>query len=240
MLGTGYLHDKPVSSQEISEKQDIRPYHIICLFYTFILILSNIAAVKVTDIFGINIVSSIFFFPMMYVLSAILTEVYGFKANLKILWFASSVNLVCAILLYVTVLLPNAPDMETNIIFNNVVTLIVKSFFGCIISFFIGNYISSYLLSKTKVIYGGRFITLRIILTSIAGLSVETIIFITTLYAGSDHSLMPLVLVAILTKSMYQVILYPLTMFTIEYLKNRDQVDHFDFKTKYCFFTLDS
>lgn len=229
--------EKLISGQVLDNKQKIRPYHILGLLFIFTIILSNLVAIKIAYFFGMHVLSSIFFFPLISIISSIVTEVYGFKSNLRLIWFAGFINFMCGLLLYLAVLMPGAPGIETNIYFDEVMTMTAKIFFACFVSFIIGTYAQTYLLAKLKVKYNGAHSAARIIFSAFIGTIFETIIFVSCVYFEFEEvPTLKLILVSIFIKLFSQIFFYPITSAIIEYIKNTEKIDYYDFKTKFSFF----
>jgi uncharacterized PurR-regulated membrane protein YhhQ (DUF165 family) len=57
-------------------------YHALTLIFVFCLFISNIAEMKIIDILGVaQVGAGTLFFPLLYVLNDVITEIYGFSAS---------------------------------------------------------------------------------------------------------------------------------------------------------------
>jgi uncharacterized PurR-regulated membrane protein YhhQ (DUF165 family) len=61
-------------------------YFLIAVFFVALLMISNTVAVKIIKLGDFTVTGAIFIFPFTYVLSDILTEVYGYKGFRPIIW----------------------------------------------------------------------------------------------------------------------------------------------------------
>ncbi len=227
-----------VSSKLINESQRIRPYHILSLLFVLIFMLSNIASVKMAEIAGKNIFSGIIYFPLIYIINDIITEVYGFNASRKTIWAAAIINIACAILLYFAVLLPNAPGIENNFHFNQIFELSTKILIASITSFVLGEYVNSIILAKLKLKFTGRFFAFRAILSTLLACICETLIFVTIVFYHThfDESILELSITLIAIKIIYEIAFIPITSVVVRYLKDTEHIDFYDYKTKFNLF----
>ena len=64
-------------------------YYSLTMIFVFCLLISNIAAMKIIDILGIaQVGAGALFFPLLYVLNDVITEIYGFSASRRTIWIA--------------------------------------------------------------------------------------------------------------------------------------------------------
>lgn len=227
-----------VSTKLIYESQRIRPFHILSLLFVLIFILSNIAAAKMALVAEKNIFSGVLYFPLIYVINDIITEVYGFNASRKTIWAAAIINIACAVLLYFAVLLPDAPDIENNLHFNKIFELSAQILIASITSFVLGEYVNSIVLAKLKLKFTGRFFAFRAIFSTLLACIVETLIFVTIVFSRthSKESILEFSLTLIGIKIMYEILFIPFTSVIVRYLKDTEHIDFYDYKTKFNLF----
>jgi queuosine precursor transporter len=78
-------------------------YHILAIAFCFIFILSNISANKMSYFAGLYIDAGTPFFPILYIINDIITEVYGFKASRRVIWVSIFCNLIFVLLIYIVI-----------------------------------------------------------------------------------------------------------------------------------------
>ena len=232
--------ERAISIKSISERQKIRPFHILSLIFIFIFVISNIAAAKMTFIAGKNIFSGIVYFPFIYIINDIITEVYGFKASRKIIWVAAIMNCTCAILLYLAVLMPDAPGIENNAHFNQIFQLSSQILITSIISFVLGEYVNSIVLAKLKLKLNGKFFAMRAIFSTLIGCIVETLIFVSVVFYNTNLEgyILSLSITLIGIKLIYEIIFMPITSMIVKYLKDTEHLDFYDYNTKFNLFSF--
>jgi len=90
--------------------------------------------------------------------------------------------------------------------------------------------LNAYIMSKMKISSGGRNFSLRAIVSTIAGESADTIIFFPIAFGGLISAGQLLVLIATQTvlKSVYEIIVLPVTIRVVRYVKKIDGNDAYD------------
>ena len=81
---------------------------VTALFVTT-LIISNIIAVKIVDLFGLFVPAAVILFPVAYIFGDVLTEVYGFARARQVIWTGFFCNLLAVLAIWIGGALPAAP-----------------------------------------------------------------------------------------------------------------------------------
>ena len=91
---------------------------VLVLFSTALgvtLLASNLAALKVWNLFGIPVDAGIFMFPITYVIGDLLVNIYGQKlANLVAIYCSIFAVVVACIMLFAKVVLPDFPGVDNS------------------------------------------------------------------------------------------------------------------------------
>ncbi|HEU5281416.1 MAG TPA: queuosine precursor transporter [Gammaproteobacteria bacterium] len=227
------------------------------LFVSF-LILSNLAAFKIVELkfshfFGwsfsqplsINFPAALIFFPLTYFFDDTLTEVYGFKVSRLIIWGGLICSSIFTLLAWATVYLPASPVWDANTHHGaSAYELIFKGssriFLASILGYFFGEFLNSIILAKLKILTSGKHFFLRVIGSTAIGVGIDSIIFSNIAFFGIMPSsiIWSMVLTQYLFKLSYEIIMLPATYTITNFLKKIDQVDHYDFHTKFNPFSL--
>jgi uncharacterized PurR-regulated membrane protein YhhQ (DUF165 family) len=237
MINRFYKEGDPVSTLQISEKQKIKPYNIFTLIFIFLMILANLASSKIVIFYENEIISSFYLYPIAILAISVISEVYGFRSSRRIIFMTFLMSFIWILLLYLTVHFPNAPGVETNAHYNLVMSLIAKSSWGSLFGFLISGYINSIFISKLKLILVGKYRSIRIIASSIFGIWLYS--FISSYHqilVFDNMNFMKILFISGIFGSFMCIFLYPLISFLIDYLKDNEQLDHYDFKTKFGIF----
>ncbi len=134
--------------------------------------------------------AGVLFFPISYIFGDILTEVYGYGRDRRVVWAGFAALAFASLMAAVVVHLPpsarslaDQPAVET--IFGNTPRIVVAS----IMAFLCGTFVNSYVLAKMKIWTQGRWLWTRIIGSTLCGELVDSVIF----YFLAFYGRMPLV-----------------------------------------------
>ena len=212
----------------------------ISIIYTACLILSNIAALKVSTIHGYEIPSGLIFFPFTYIFDDILTEVYGFQASRRVIWLALLANLIItAGMQWVVSLTPSSywPHQEA---FSQIFAVSPKIFLASVLSYLFGEFVNSILIAKLKILTSGKYLWLRLVGSTICGVSIESTLFgfLAWYTVLPNHVILRMIALQFCFKVGYEIFTLPATYKIVNYLKKTDKIDYYDINTNFNPFSL--
>lgn len=233
-----------------NKNQVTRSVVMLAMLFVCLLIVSNIAAFKVaeihfTDTLTLAFPSALIFFPLTYFFDDVLTEVYGFKMSRLIIWgglFCSGLFTLCV---WIAVALPVSPVWDEHThhgeqAFALVLNGSMRIFLASSIAYFFGEFMNSMVLAKLKVATAGKYFFLRIIGSTAVGAGIDTVIFTHIAFWG----VLPLAMIwkiigtIYLFKLLYEVVMLPVTYRLTGWLKRLDDVDYYDYRTRFTPFSL--
>ena len=212
---------------------------ITILYVTFQLV-SDVTASKIINVSVFTVSASVIYFPFTYIISDILTEVYGYSKARSVLWLVLMCSVVAGILYMLVAALPPAESFKDNEAYITVFSRVPRILFGGWIAVFIGDILNNYSLAKLKIWTKGKYLWIRTISSTIIGQGANTIIF----YLIGLYGLMPdnILVISILSgwflKVMVEVIFTPLTYFVVRKLKEVENEDYYDDNTNFNPFIL--
>ena len=211
---------------------------ILCGINITCLLVSNIITIKTINIFGLIFTAGDILFPITYILNDVFTEVYGFNKSKLIIWLSFFCNLLMVIIFKITILLPvnETFDMQNDLV--NILGSTPRILISSIISFLVGNFANSIVMSKMKVKTKGKYLALRTIGSTLIGEGLDTIIFIPIVFIGALDlkTILFLIIDTYVLKVTLEVILTPITYKVIKFIKNKENIDTFDNGQKYSIF----
>jgi uncharacterized integral membrane protein (TIGR00697 family) len=213
---------------------------IVGILFTAFLILSNLTAFKLASIGSINFPAGLIFFPLTYIFDDILTEVYGFKTSRRIIWMALVANTIVFLGTWCTIYLTPSPFWHEQEAYAIVYHATLRVFIASMLSYFFGEFANSIILAKLKIISEGKHLWLRVMMSTIVGVGVDTILFIhiAFLFVLPYVALCKVISTIYILKVLYEICALPITCKLSSYLKRKDNVDYYDFKTKFNPFSL--
>ena len=220
-----------------------RYFDFVMAAFVVILVLSNvIGAGKVAQIWlpGIGywpFGAGILFFPVSYVIGDVLTEVYGYARARRVIWAGFAAVLFMALMSWVVVQLPPAPDWENQAAYEVIFGQVPRIVLASMVAFWCGEFVNSYVMAKMKVWTKGRHLWMRTIGSTIAGQGVDSLIFYPAAFLWAEGWTNELVLTVLVTqwvlKVAWEALLTPVTYLVVGFLKRREGVDVYDEGTNF-------
>ena len=214
-----------MKKKEIKENYSEIFLFISILFITCILV-SNILASKIINIFGISMTGGVLVFPITYIIGDVLTEIYGYKKSKKIIIYGFTCNLIMVILFYIAMKLPY-PEYYLNqdafvAVLSSTPRLLLASFIGYLAGGLTNSYIMDYIKNKSKI----KYLWFRTITSTIIGEFLDTSIFLIIGFIGTmkTNDLLFMIVCQSAAKTLYEIVLTPLTYKTIAYIKKKEEL----------------
>jgi len=104
-----------------------------------------------------------------------------------------------------------------------------------LVAYFAGEFSNSFVLAKMKILTRGRWLFTRTIGSTIIGEGIDTVLFVTIAFAGlyTMHLLFLIIISNYIFKVLLEIVLTPATYKIVGFLKRREKVDWFDYKTNF-------
>lgn len=104
-----------------------------------------------------------------------------------------------------------------------------------LMAFLVGSFLNAYVMSKMKVASRGRHFSARAILSTLAGETADSLIFFPVAFGGiiAWRELLIMMCIQIILKSMYEVIILPVTIRVVKAIKKIDGSDVYDTDISY-------
>lgn len=208
---------------------------IITAAFAAVLIVSNIASVKILSLGPFSFDGGTILFPLSYIFGDILTEVYGYARARRVIWIGFILNFAAVLVFALVAWLPPALGWEGQEAFQSIFGAVPRIVAGSFLAYLAGAFTNSFVLAKMKVRTAGKFFGLRAIGSTIAGEFLDTTIFLLVAFAG----VLPWNLLAVLWVSNYvfkvliEVVFLPLSGFLVRWLKNKEGIDVYDANTDF-------
>jgi queuosine precursor transporter len=227
--------------------KNFKYYDLILGAYVCVLLCANLIgpgkeSTVIVPIYGsVTFVAGVIFFPISYFFGDVLTEVYGYARDRRVVWsgfaallFASLMSLVVVHLPPSATWRPNQPAVEA--MFGNTPRIIAAS----IIAFWCGSFVNSFVLAKMKILTQGRWLWTRTIGSTLCGELVDSTLFMTIAFAGTmpRSELLGLIATQYVLKSSWEVLSTPLTYKLVNFLKRAEGEDYYDRNTNFTPFSL--
>lgn len=97
-------------------------------------------------------------------------------------------------------------------------------------AFLVGSFLNAYVMSKMKLASGGKNFSLRAITSTLVGESADSMIFFPVAFGGlmPAGELIKMMVIQAVLKTLYEIIILPVTIRVVNYIKKVDGSDVFD------------
>lgn len=206
------------------------PFMLLGILFNVCLIAANLLETKVIQIAGITATAGLIVFPVSYIINDCIAEVWGFKKTRLIIWSGFASNFLVIAFAQLATSLPAAPYWEGEEAFNFVFGLAPRIAVASLLAFLIGSFLNAYVMSKMKLASHGRHFSLRAVVSTLAGESADSLIFFPIAFGGLIplSELFVMILTQAVLKSAYEVIILPLTVRVVRYIKRIEGSDVYD------------
>ena len=211
------------------------PFMLLGILFNVCLIAANLLETKVIQVFGITVTAGLLVFPISYIINDCIAEVWGFKKARLIIWSGFAMNFFVVALGLIAVAIPAAPFWEGEEHFNFVFGMAPRIVAASLMAFLVGSFLNAYVMSKMKVASRGRHFSARAILSTLAGETADSLIFFPVAFGGiiAWRELLIMMCIQIILKSMYEVIILPVTIRVVKAIKKIDGSDVYDTDISY-------
>lgn len=235
------------------ERKHFKYFDLIMVLFVTVLLLSNLlSSAKIIDLgTGIGPIPLAFdagtlVFPVSYIFGDILTEVYGYRRSRRVIWSGFFATALMGAFVWLAGVLPGEASWQQSVgqgaydaVLGGVSGLVVAS----LAAYFMGEFSNSYVLARMKILTRGRWVWSRTIGSTLVGEGIDSITFITiatALGVFPPELLVTLIVTNYVLKVGIEVIMTPITLAVIRWLKDAEHEDYYDYNTDFNPFRLDA
>ena len=211
------------------------PFMLLGILFNVCLIAANLLETKVIQVGSLTVTAGLLVFPISYIINDCIAEVWGFKKARLIIWSGFAMNFFVVGLGLIAVAIPAAPFWEGEEHFDFVFGMAPRIVAASLMAFLVGSFLNAYVMSKMKIASQGRNFSARVILSTIVGETADSLIFFPIAFGGiiAWKELLIMMGLQIVLKSMYEVIILPVTIRVVKVIKKVDGSDVYDTNISY-------
>ena len=188
---------------------------IMTIVFTVCFLVSNIIATKqITLPFGITMTAAIILFPVVYILSDVFSEVYGYKWSRNTRYIAFISNLFMVLIFTLVIYLPSAETFTGQEAMQQILGNTPKVLIASLVAYFVGDLVNDKVFAKMKKKHKDtKGFEARAILSSLLGEMVDSAIFLPIVFIGvlPVSVIIPMAITQVLLKVSYEILILPLT-----------------------------
>ncbi len=197
-------------------------FMLLSLLFCTCLIVANLIEIKTVDIGPLTITAGVVVFPISYIISDCIVEIYGFRRARLVIWLGFAMNLLVTLLLQLALWLPGSPDWTgqtaMTIVYGAVPRILTASF----IAFLCGSMINAYVMSRLKASApSGRGFSYRAIISTLFGEGCDSLIFFPIAFLGTlpTSVIVNLIITQTIIKTLYEILILPVTIRVVRRLR---------------------
>jgi queuosine precursor transporter len=226
-----------------------RYYDFVMAAFVTVLLCSNFigaakqATVNLPLLGDVTFGAGVLFFPISYIFGDILTEVYGYGRDRRVVWAGFGALVFASLMAWVVISLPPAgtefmKTYQANLegVFGNSWRIAA----GSMIAFWCGSFANAYVLAKMKIWMQGRRLWARTIGSTVVGELVDSTLFYTIAFYGiwATPDLIKIIIAQYVLKTTWEIVMTPVTYRVVAFLKRAENEDYYDRGTDFNPFTL--
>jgi len=229
--------------------KNYRYYDFVMAAFVTVLLCSNFigaakqATVNLPLLGAVTFGAGVLFFPISYIFGDILTEVYGYGRDRRVVWAGFGALAFASLMAWVVISLPPAgsefmKSYQANLegVFGNSWRIAL----GSMIAFWCGSFANSYTLAKMKIWTQGRWLWSRTIGSTLVGELIDSSLFYFIAFYGiwATGDLVKIVIAQYILKTTWEIVMTPVTYRVVGFLKRVENEDYYDRNTNFTPFSL--
>lgn len=203
--------------------------------FVVVLLISNIVAAKFFAIGHLRVSAAQMLFPITYIFGDIFTEVYGYGASRRAIWYGFFGSFILVALSYLAVIIPPAPEYKDQTAFATIFKPVGRIVAASLLAYWCGEFANSFTLAQLKLLTKGKYLWTRTIGSTVVGQAVDTAVVMFAAFYGTRPVgvIWSLIVSGYLIKVVYETLMTPVTYAIVNFLKRTERVDYFDYQTNF-------
>lgn len=213
-------------------------FMIFSILFCVCLITANILETKQIQVLSVSLTGGLIVFPVSYIINDCVCEVWGYSKARMLIWLGFAMNFFFVTVGALCDAIPGAPYWDNEEGFHAIFGLAPRIAAASFIAFICGSFINAYVMSKMKIASNGKNFSLRAILSTVAGESIDSLIFFPLALSSvvPAKELILLMVWQVILKTVYEIIALPITIRVVKALKKYEGEDVYDEGISYGWF----
>ena len=205
------------------------------ILFAICLLISNILATKIILIGSWAAPAGVLIFPIAYIINDVIVEVWGYRKARLIIWSGFAVNILAVLFFTLAIVIPAAPFWHNQEAFNTVLGSTPRIIAASPMAYLTGSFLNAIVMSKVKVLMKGKNFSVRAILSTLVGETADSMIFIFVAFAGNlpFNLLIGMIFTQACLKTVYEILILPLTIVAVKWVKKVEGCDIYDKSVSY-------
>lgn len=205
------------------------------MLFVVVLVISNLIAPKFFAVGPMRISAAQILFPVTYIFGDIFTEVYGYSASRRAIWYGFFGCFLLVVISYLAVIIPPAPEFKDQPAFEAIFRPVGRIVAASLLAYWCGEFANSFTMAKLKLLTKGRHLWTRTIGSTVIGQAVDTTVVMFAAFYGTRplSVIVSLIISGYVIKVVYETLMTPVTYAVVNWLKRTERVDYFDYDTDF-------
>jgi len=220
----------------------IQPKYLwfLILSYSMVMVLANWFDPRLVKLFGVVTDAGTLIFPLTFLLSDMITEVYGYKHARRAIWCGFLFNGLFLLYGYLVTHLPSPSYATQNAAFDQFMASDARIILASAISYLCAEPLNSFIMAKLKIKLAGRAMGFRFVFSTLIASGFDSCIFSLIAFYGiiKNPELLSLTLTMWLIKVIIEILGLPLSIKLTKKLKQAEHMDIYDRETQFNLFSL--
>lgn len=210
-------------------------FMLLGILFNVCLVASNLLGTKLINVFGISVTGGLIIFPISYIINDCVAEVWGYRKARLLIWSGFASNFFTVAVGLIAVAVPAAPFWEGEEHFNFVFGMAPRIAFASLLAYLVGSFLNAWVMSRMKMASKGARFSLRAIWSTVVGETGDSLIFFPIAFGGviGWHELLVMMLTQIVLKTLYEIIVLPVTIRVVKAVKKTEGTDVYDENVSY-------
>ena len=225
-----------------TKKQVSVLFMLFSMLFCVCLITANVLETKQMAFGPISITGGLIVFPVSYIINDCVCEVWGYRKTRLLIWLGFCMNFLFVMFGALCDAIPGAPYWDNEAGFHAIFGLAPRVAAASFVAFVVGSFANAYVMSRMKVSSQGKNFSLRAIMSTIFGETADSLIFFPLALGGvvPTEELPVLILSQIVLKTLYEIIVLPITIQVVKYTKRHEGLDEYDKDINYNIFSVNN
>ena len=232
---------KPGAVKRINdETHAFKYYDLLAMASVASWMVAVMIAQKIVNVGSFVVSLSVIVFPITYLLSDIMTEVYGYARTRRVTWL-TVIGLTAMFAFFsLCISTPSANEWQHQEAFDAILDFSPRIISATLIALFVCEMTHAFFMSQMKVWMGGEKLWMRTVSSAFIAQGLGAAIFFILGFGGvlSFDTIMLAVLSIWFMKTIYEALMTPVTYFVINKLKRAEEVDLFDVDVDYSYWAF--
>lgn len=215
---------------QTNKKQVSVLFMLFSTLFCVCLITANVLETKQLAFGPISITGGLIVFPVSYIINDCVCEVWGYGKARLLIWLGFAMNFLFVAFGALCDALPAAPYWDNDAGFHAVFGLAPRIAAASFIAFLVGSFVNAYVMSRMKISSGGKNFSARAIMSTVYGEAADSVIFFPLALGGvvPMKELPVLIVSQVVLKTVYEIIVLPLTIRVVKATKRHEGEDTYD------------